>query len=596
MQPRVLVVYANPATTATPVAPYGAERVVHALRIAGCDARLVSPWLETRPGAALAAALDAFRPDLVGFSVRNVDDALIVRGEDGTTPIDTTFYLPKIRRLVRLVQARGTPILLGGAALATLPDGVMRYLGVAHAIVGPADDLVWRLGRALVGGTPFPQALPDDVRVRAVPMFARRIMGQGGHAPPATPPLEGAAIPAANHPTPAPSGRHASGVHVASIFRAVPGPTPRDPAWIVLARARNGRVPVALSTGCDRRCHFCVEASFLGGRVSPRAVDEIVHEIKLLRDAGVRRVWLAASELNVPDVRHATAVLRALRGLDVDVTGFLQPAPVDDALLDAFVDAGVDPSSLSWELGHLDDVLLRAGAGPANRASIDRLVDLYIRRGHAVLGGSMLLGAHPREDDASVDRALAAAREIDAALGGQAPPSAETRAPRGLGLAYAAGGRVYAAAPLGRWVEANLAQARPHLYGRITPGFVAPVVFCRPGAPRALLRRIREGLAGCGGPMAPLNGEAPASTAVLAAEHAVNRAILALHARDVGAAERALRAALRRAPEHPESLRQLALLRANFRGDRAGALVLLTRLRAVVGPEPEVDRAIAALS
>ncbi|MFN7147003.1 MAG: radical SAM protein [Myxococcota bacterium] len=347
----------------------------------------------------------------------------------------------------------------------------------------------------------------------------------------------------------------------------------------MLATARGGRVPVAVSAGCDRRCHFCVEASFLGWQARPRPVDDVVAEIVLLRKAGVRRVWLAASELNVPDARHATAVLRALAAakLDVEVTGFLQPSPVDDALLDAFVDVGVDPSTLSWELGHLDDTLLRAGAGPANRAGIDKLVDLYARRGHAVLGGSILLGAHPREDDASVDRALVAAREIDAALSG------------GLGLAYAAGGRVYASAPLGRWVRDHFAEARPHLYGRVTVGFVAPLVFCRPGSPRGLLRRIREGLAGCRGPMAPLNAEAAASTSELRAEHAVNRAILAAAAGDAAGAERAAKAALKWAPSHPEALKQLGLVQANARGDLAGALVTFGRLRAVVPPDRTVE-------
>ncbi len=537
--PRVLIVYANPAVTATPVAPYGAERIAHAFRVAGCEAQVVSPWLQWKPAQALDDALDSFRPDLVGFSVRNVDDALIVRSAEGEGDLDTTFYLPAIRRLVRLVQARNLPILLGGAALATMPEGVMRYLRVPHAILGPADDLVWRLGRALVQGTPFPDALPDDPRVATIGPSA-----------------------------PVPDRTRGD----ADAWRPVPGPTPRQPEWLALARARGGRVPVAFSAGCDRRCHFCVEASFLGWRVRPRPVDEVVHEITLLRRAGVRRVWLAASELNVPDARHATAVLGALAAakLDVEVTGFLQPAPVDDALLDAFVAVGVDPSTLSWEFGHLDDGLLRVGAGPANRASLDRLVETYVRRGHAVLGGSVLLGAHPLETDATVDSAIATAKVYDAAL------------PGGLGLAYAAGGRVYPAAPLGRWVRDHLAEAGPHLYGRRSVGFVAPLVFCRPGSPRALLGRIQAGLAGCKGPMAPLNAEAAASPAALAAEKWINLAVLAAASEDVPAAEHAARSALRRHPDHPEALKQLGLLLANRKGDVGGALVVFRRLANVV--------------
>jgi hypothetical protein len=353
----------------------------------------------------------------------------------------------------------------------------------------------------------------------------------------------------------------------------VPGPTPRVASYLALARARGGRVPVQLSAGCDRRCHFCVEASFLGGQARPRPTDEIVREITLLRDAGVRRVWLAASELNVPDDRHAIAVLRAIAAakLDVDVTGFLQPAPVTDDLLDAFEAVGVDPATLSYEFGHLDDGLLRAGAGPANRASIDRLADRYVRRNHAVLGGSILLGAHPLETEETVASALAAARAIDAAL------------PGGLGLAYAAGGRVYPGAPLGRWVRANLSAARPHLYGRFTRDFVAPIVFCRPWAPRVLLRRIEDALAGCRGQMRPLNAEAAGTPTALAAEKWVNLAILHADAGEAAAAERAARAALARVPGHAEALKQLGLVLANQKGDIAGALGVFERLAAVVG-------------
>jgi hypothetical protein len=555
-----LLVYANPAITATPVPPYGAERIAHALRLAGCETRLISPWLASRPALALDRALDELRPDLVAFSIRNVDDALVVRSTSGPGDIDTTFYLPAIRRLVRRVAARQFPILLGGAALSSGAEGVMRFLGAQHAIVGPADDLVWRMGRALVQGRGFPDALPEDPRVVTLPGAQGREPSTGG-------------------------GRERGD---ADAFRPVPGPTPREADWVALVRARAGRMPVAISAGCDRRCQFCVEASFLGWRVRPRPVDEVIHEITLLRRAGVRKVWLAASELNVPDARHAIAVLRAIAAarLDVAVTGFLQPAPVDDALLDAFEAIGVDPSDLSWEFGHLDDVLLRAGAGPANRASIDRLVDRYLARGHRVLGGSVLFGAHPDEEDRSITSALAAAREIDAAL------------PGGLGLAYAAGGRVYAAAPLGRWVHAHRQEARPHLYGRWTEGFVAPLVFCRPGAPRALLARVQAGLAGCRGPMAALNAEAPSSPSALRAEHAVNRAILAVAAGDGGAAVRAARTALRHWPDHPEALKQLGLAQANLRGDLAGALATFRRLSGVLQDpaDPELAAVITRLA
>jgi hypothetical protein len=351
-----------------------------------------------------------------------------------------------------------------------------------------------------------------------------------------------------------------------------------------LAVARGGRVAVQIAHGCDRRCWFCVEPSFLGKQVVARPVDEVVREIDLLARAGVRRFWLTTSELNVGRPEHAIEVLRALAGRGLDLQVFVQPAPMPDDLLDALEDAGVDPSGLSFELGHLDDRVLRAGGGPANRKSIDLLVETWLRRGYRQLGGSILLGAHPAETLDTVDGAVAAAREIDAAL------------PDGLGLAYACGARVYPETPLARWIADHRAEAAPDLYGEDDPRFVRVVVFSRPLAPRPLLARVQAGLAGAKGNMAPMNAEVPATRAAEEAEALVNRGILRGFEGRHAEARDALEGALLRVPAHQEALRQLALLQANALGDPAGARATLTRLLAALpAGDPRREEVLSAL-
>ena len=511
--PRVLVVYANPATF-PPVPPYGAERVAQAFAAAGCDVDLVTPFLGLHPLRELADALEA-RPDLVALSIRQIDDGLVVRARTGDRAIDTRSYLPAIARLVRVVRAAGAPILAGGSGLSAAPEGVLGALGLRHGVIGPADDLVERLGRALVAGRRFPEALPDDPRV--VDLEA----GLG-------------------------TDRRA----VAVAWQAASGPTPRAADYLAIARVRGFAVPVQLSAGCNRRCSYCVEASFLAGAIVTRPVTDVVDEIRLLAADGVRRVHLVASELNVPDARHTIAVLRAIvaEKLEVDLEGFVNPAPVPDELLDALAEAGVAPGQMVWELGHLDPELLRRGAGPANRSQIDRLVECYVRRGYPSLAGSILLGAHPDETWDSVDRALAAARAIDAALAG------------GLALTFATGGRVYASAPLGRWVRENFERARPDLYGAVAPDLAAPVVFCRPTSPRRLFAHVSDALAGLRGRAAPLNAEADLPFAILQAEKLVNLAITQAERGADRAAIAALEGALRLVPGHGHAraiLRQL---------------------------------------
>lgn len=557
--PRALLVYANPAVTASPVAPYGMERVSQALRLAGCETRMISPFIEADPLEALREAL-AWAPDLVGFSVRNIDDALVVRSELGPGDIDTCFYLDEIRPLVQAaIAAVGAErVLLGGAALSSGPRPVLRYLGATQGISGPADDLVYWVGRALARSEGV--VLPADPRV---------IRASDAHDGP-------------SHATPErPRG-------FGKAWRPAPGPTPRVGGWLRLANTRAGRVPVQISAGCDRRCAFCVEARFTGYAVVPRPIDDIVAEIEALARVGVERFWLAGSELNVPTAAHGTALLRRLAGRNLDLQVFIQVAPVDDALLDALEGAGVDPTGLSFEFGHFDDELLRQGAGPASRAAIDRLVELWLRRGYRQLGGSILLGAHPSETWDSVDRALKTALELDAAL------------PDGLGLSYATGGRVYPDSALADRVAAMGAEARPYLYGADDPSFVRPVIFSKPAPPRRLLAYVKGALQGARGPMGPMNTEAPADPTRLEAERLVNRGIWRLSEGRFADGAACFSAALERWPEHLEALAQLALVQANALDDRAGARRSLRRLLKLIKPEDmrraEIEAALRALA
>jgi hypothetical protein len=558
-RPQVLLVYANPAVTATPVGPYGMEKIGHAFGLAGCVVTMIAPWIEGDPLAALRAALD-LAPDLIGFSVRNMDDALVVRGGEGAGAIDTTDYLGVVRPLVdAAVERVGTArVLIGGAAVGAGGVAVVRALGATRGIAGPAEDLCWRLGRSLQRGE-GPQ-LPADPRIIDV--------------------ADADGLPAV-----LPRGPFG--------WRAPPGPTPRMGPYLGLIQARGGRVAVQLTAGCDRRCSFCVEASFLGRAVAPRAVDDVLAEIKLLRGHGFRRFWLVASELNVPGEDVAIGVLRGLEGQGLDLAAFIQPAPLSDALLDAMEGAGMDPTALSFEFGHLDDRILRRGGGPTNRRQIDGLVETWLRRGYAQLGGSVLLGAHPDETDETLDGAMSAARDIDRCL------------PAGLGLAYACGARVYPATSLARQIAAEPGTHRAHLYtrtladGQVDPvdwSFVRPVVYSRPRSPRQLLAQVGDALRALRGPTGPMNAEAPAEPVLLAAEALVNRGHWRLQEEQPALAAACFQQAINHVPGHLEAWASLARVQANELGDLTGARASLLSLRALLASsDPRQSEVQAAL-
>ncbi|MFT7521549.1 MAG: hypothetical protein ACI9MC_003700, partial [Kiritimatiellia bacterium] len=274
-------------------------------------------------------------------------------------------------------------------------------------------------------------------------------------------------------------------------------------------------------------------------------------------------------------------------GCGVDLRLYLQPAPVSDDLLDALEAAGIDPTGLNFEFGHLSDTILRAGGGPANWSHIEQLADRFLARGYRQLGGSMLFGAHWLETMDTVQQAIDRIQQLDAAF------------PDGLGLAYAAGGRVYPNTGLADWVASHREQAEPHLYGDVDPTFVRPVVYCHPMAPRDLLRHVQQALGETRGPIGPMNTETPRGVNDLRAESLVNRGIWRLQERRGVEAERCFADAVQAVPGHLEALKQLALVRGNVLGDGRGALEALRALLAALPPldgrHVEVQRQVLQL-
>ncbi|MDP6935057.1 MAG: radical SAM protein, partial [Myxococcota bacterium] len=390
----MLLVYANPSVGTYPVSPMGLERIAHAFEQQGCQTRLSCPFLHTDPTAALEAALRPL-PDLVGLSIRNIDDAQVVTRTEGASDLDTTFHLDSVRPLVQTaLRAVGSErVLVGGSALPQEARSILEYLGAPIGIVGPAEDLCARIGKSLhSGGSP---ALPDDPRLIRVERTKREHWRAGAQGTP------------------------------------LPGSAPRDPVFLQRCRDLELFVPILLSSGCDRRCHYCIEARVTGRAVVPRPVEQVVAEVQTLREQGLSRFWLVASELNVPTAHHTTRVLRELNDMGLDLQGFFQAAPVPDSLLDAMEDAGMDPETVNFELGHLDESILRSGGGPTNRRQIDELVETYHRRGYRTLCASVLFGSHPHETEDTLEGALRDIRSIDQSF------------PLGLELGYACGARVY---------------------------------------------------------------------------------------------------------------------------------------------------------
>lgn len=351
---RVLMVAANTERINLPTLPLGAALVAAAAEAAGHETSFVDLMGETDPPAAVARAISSARPDVIGVSVRNIDD------QDMARP---TFLLDKVGPVVSACRRMSdAPVVLGGAGFTLFPRGVLDYLGADYGIAGEGEEIFPALlGRFAAGDDPA--GLP------------------GLYAPGLTPADARAAV--------------------RSLDAIEP---PGEVLWASADLSDPGLfVPVQTRRGCPYHCSYCSTPGIEGRVLRRRSVPLVARDLARMAAAGVARVQFVDNIFNVPH-GYALELCRQTRELapGLEWMCILYPSGIDARLARAMADAGCVAASLGFESGC--DRVLRSFGKTFDTAEVRRVSELLaahdIRRmGFLLLGG-------PEEDRDSVLESL----------------------------------------------------------------------------------------------------------------------------------------------------------------------------------------------
>ena len=124
------------------------------MRKTGHSVRLVDLCFEEDLRGATRTAVNDFKPDVIGISLRNVDNTLC------QAPV---FFLPMVKTVVdECRELSEAPIVLGGSGFTLLPEPILRYCDVELGIVGEGEIAFCQLLKAL----------EEDRAIEAVPGIA----------------------------------------------------------------------------------------------------------------------------------------------------------------------------------------------------------------------------------------------------------------------------------------------------------------------------------------------------------------------------------------------------------------------------------------
>ena len=131
---KLLLVATNREKSPFPVAPLGALCIAASARAAGHDVCLLDLGPVRFPRRALRQMLKTFRPEVVGFSIRNLDNCFVLAPK---------LYFDEVAALVQDVRRvfQG-PIVLGGSGFSVAPLGWLERLPVDCGIVGEGEEAI----------------------------------------------------------------------------------------------------------------------------------------------------------------------------------------------------------------------------------------------------------------------------------------------------------------------------------------------------------------------------------------------------------------------------------------------------------------------
>lgn len=148
---RVLLINTNTKADMLAAPPIGAACVATAAAAAGHDVRLLDLCFERDRDRAIARHVASFHPEVVGLSIRNLDNVNLLR------PVS---YVDDARRVAEAVRALTTaPLVLGGSGTSICPREMLRALQADYVVAGDGESTFVALLEAIAARRP-PQGIP----------------------------------------------------------------------------------------------------------------------------------------------------------------------------------------------------------------------------------------------------------------------------------------------------------------------------------------------------------------------------------------------------------------------------------------------------
>jgi len=273
---KVLLISSNITLSPYPIYPLGLSMISAALTNAGHEVLQADFLLNDTSLEALGEEVRSYAPDIVGISVRNIDNVNLMNEK---------YYIQNVKNIVtRIREVSSAKVVLGGAGFSLVPELILRETGADYGVVGEGEQLMVEFADNAARGV-FPEQC---------------LIGPAARIP-------GAGIGSALY----------------------------DDRLLQFYLHSGSIASIQTKRGCAYKCVYCTYPLLEGAQLRKRDPREVVDDIKRLRDKfNSNYIFFVDSVFNDDEGAYLEIVDEMLRQeISIPWTAFIKPGGLTDEIV-----------------------------------------------------------------------------------------------------------------------------------------------------------------------------------------------------------------------------------------------------------------------
>jgi lipid biosynthesis B12-binding/radical SAM protein len=352
---KILLISSNTEAVPYPVYPLGMSIIARVLTTAGHEVRQFDFLQKGRSIDALEQEIEVFKPELIGISIRNIDNVNLVHER---------YYIEPVKDIVKKIRkVSKAKVILGGAGFSILPELLLKETAADYGIIGEGEQLMVDFVNNAVTGIYPPKPLLGPI-----------------HS------LSGSKI----------------------------SPAQYDEQLLKYYRHSGNIISIQTKRGCPHRCVYCSYPILEGHHIRKREIASVVDDMELLRDKyNAKYIFIVDSIFNDDEGAYRELISEMIRrGVTIPWTGFFKPKGLNDETVRLMKNTGLVTAEIGADAA-CDLTLKKMGKGFTFKDIIE-CNDMFYK--YSISSSNSFMFGGPGETEETVLEGVENIKRLDKAL------------------------------------------------------------------------------------------------------------------------------------------------------------------------------------